>query len=118
MSFDPVAATATLIDSLGAEALAKSAAYTAGGHWILLWDLVVAALMTLLIVRLGVLGKAGARFENGRPNRRALVIGLCYFSVSWLLSLPWTVYAQWWRETSYGRTSQPLADFLVQGLVS
>ena len=118
MTFDPTAATATLIDSLGADALAKSAAYTAGGHWLLLWDLVVSALVTLLIVRLGVLEKAGARFENGRPNRRALVIGLCYFAVSWLLALPWTLYAQWWRELGYGRTSQPLPDFLVQGLLS
>jgi len=28
--------------------------------------------------------------------------------------VPWDVYADWWRERSYGRTSQPLLDFLGQ----
>jgi STE24 endopeptidase len=28
------------------------------------------------------------------------------------------VYAEWWRELGYGRTSQPLPDFLVQGAIS
>jgi len=36
MTFDPEAATRAYIDSLGAEALAKAAAYTAGNHWLLL----------------------------------------------------------------------------------
>ena len=35
-----------------------------------------------------------------------------------MLSLPWTIYAGWWRETSYGRTSQPLGDFLGQAALS
>ena len=38
----------------------------------------------------------------------ALVIGIVYFAVSWLIGLPWSLYAQWWRELGYGRTSQPL----------
>ena len=46
MAFDPVGATAQYIDSLGAPALAKAAAYTTGGHWLLLWNLVVTALVT------------------------------------------------------------------------
>ena len=39
MTFDPSAATAAYIDGLGPEALAKAAAYTSGGHWLLLWGL-------------------------------------------------------------------------------
>ena len=38
--------------------------------------------------------------------------------VSALLTLPWTIYASWWREKSYGRTSQPLGDFLGQGALA
>ena len=118
MTFDPIAATAALIDSIGAPALAKSAAYTVGGHWLLLWNLVVAALLALVVVRSGVLERLGARIGTGRPKRLAFVLGLTWFSLSWLLALPWTVYAEWWRETGYGRTSQPLPDFLVQGVIS
>ena len=118
MAFDPSAATAALIDSLGAPALAKSAAYTAGTHWLLLWNLVVTALVAFVVVRSGLLDRMAARLGPGRPNRVALAIGLAWFSLSWVLALPWTVYGEWWRELGYGRTSQPLGDFLVQGVIS
>jgi STE24 endopeptidase len=32
--------------------------------------------------------------------------------------LPWGVYEEWVRESAYGRTSQPLADFLTQDAIS
>ena len=35
-----------------------------------------------------------------------------------LVTLPWVLYEEWWRESSYGRTSQPLADFLGQAALS
>jgi STE24 endopeptidase len=38
--------------------------------------------------------------------------------VSFVLTLPWTVYADWWRERSYGRTSQPFGDWLGQLLLA
>jgi hypothetical protein len=37
MAFDAVSATNAYIDSLGTEALAQAAAYTAGNHWLILW---------------------------------------------------------------------------------
>ncbi len=46
MAFDPAAATAAYINSLGAPALAKAAAYTTGNEWILLWNLVVIGVVT------------------------------------------------------------------------
>ena len=41
-------------------------------------------------------------------NLRAFVIASVYFLVSAILTLPWTLYADYFRETIYGRTSQPL----------
>jgi STE24 endopeptidase len=43
-----------------------------------------------------------------------LTVGLVYFIVSAILTLPWSIYADWWREKSYGRTDQPLSDWLLQ----
>jgi STE24 endopeptidase len=34
------------------------------------------------------------------------------------LTLPWALYSDWWREKQYGRTSQPLADFLGQAALA
>ena len=114
MAFDPNAATATYIDSLGAAALEKAHAYTVGGHWLLLWGLVVAAIATWLIVRSGVLDKLDAKLGERRRVLRAFVVSGVYFLVSVVLSAPWTIYSGWWRERDYGRTTQPLGDFLGQ----
>ena len=112
MAFDPNAATARYIDSLGPAALHKAHDYTVGGHWMLLWGLLVSALVTWLIVRSGALDRLSARMAAKRRNLRAFVVSLVFFIVSAILSLPWAIYESWWREKSYDRTSQPLGDFL------
>ena len=118
MSFDPQAATAAYIDSLGPDALAKAAAYTTGGHWLLLWNLLVSALVAWLIVRSGILDRISPKLGARRFNLNAFVIAATYFLVANLISLPWTLYQEWWRELGYGRTSQPIGDFLGQSALS
>lgn len=118
MSFDPQAATAAYIDALGPDALAQAAAYTTGGHWLLLWNLLVSALVAWLVVRSGILDRISAKLGAHRLNLKAFVIAAVYFVVANLISLPWTLYQEWWRELGYGRTSQPIGDFLGQSALS
>jgi STE24 endopeptidase len=108
------AATARYIDSIGPAALQRARDYTAGNEWMLLWGLLVGALVAWLIVRSGILDRLDRAMARRRPNLRALAIGLIYLFVSTLLTLPWSLYAGYFRERSYGRTSQPLGDFLSQ----
>ena len=115
MKFDPSAATTRYIDSLGPAALQKAHDYTVGKEWMLLWALLVGALVTWLIVKSGILDKLAGKIAERRPNLRALMISLVFFLVSAALSLPWDLYANYFREKAYGRTSQPLGDFLMQG---
>ena len=112
------AATARYIDGLGAANLEKAAAYTHGNHWILLWNLVIAGLVTWLIVKSGLLDRIESRIGERRRGLRAFTVGLAYFLVSAVITLPWTIYEGWFRETSYGRTSQPIGDFLFQSALS
>lgn len=118
MAFDPAAETARYIDSLGPEALARAAAYTSGDHWMLLWGLLVTAIVTWIIVRWGILDRVAARLEKRGWALRTWLIAFSYFIVSAVLTLPWMLYSEYFREKSYGRTSQPLSDFLTQGGVS
>jgi STE24 endopeptidase len=118
MAFDPAAATAAYIDSLGAEALAKSAAYTAGNHWLMLWGLLVSAVATALVVRSRILERVAARLDRSGPNLRVFVVALACFLLLSLLTFPWEIYQNWWRELGYGRTSQPFGDFLGQSLIA
>jgi STE24 endopeptidase len=114
MTFDPNAATARYIDSLGPAALQKAHDYTIGREWMELWSLLVAALVTWLIVRSGILDKLETKIGERWKNARAFLVALVYFIVSTVLTLPWSFYADWWREKGYGRTSQPFSDWLLQ----
>lgn len=116
MTFNPAAETARYIDSLGPEALQKAADYTNASHWMLLWGLLVSALVTWIIVRSGILDKVSAKLESRASALRILLVSVTYFLVSAIISLPWGIYEEWGFEKSYGRTSQPLSDFLMQDL--
>jgi STE24 endopeptidase len=118
MAFDVNAATARYIDSLGPAALQKAHDYTLGKEWMLLWGLVVSAIVTWLIVRSGLLTRIETKLQRRGLALRAFVVGAIYLIVAAILTLPWSIYADWWREKSYGRTSQPLTDFLFQGGIS
>ena len=117
MTFNAQAATARYIDSIGAEELRKAADYTAGNHWLLLWGLVVSALVTWLVIRSGILDRIQTKMANRRIFTKALVVGAVFLPLSSLLSLPWDIYAGWWRERAYGLSSQPLGDYLLQGAI-
>jgi STE24 endopeptidase len=118
MTFDPQAATRAMIDGLGPAALARSQAYTTGGHWLMLGGLVVAAVVTAIIVRSRLLDRVDVRLARRRPVVRNFAVIALYFVVSALINLPWSIYTDWWRERSYGRTGQSLGDFLGQGAIS
>ena len=118
MSFDPVAATAAYIDSLGPEALEKAQAYTAGGHWLLLWGLLVSLVVTFLVMRSGLLLRLQRKIGPRRHNLAAFVVSTAALLLMSLLTLPWTLWTDYFRDKGYGRTSQPLADWMLQGSIS
>lgn len=118
MAFNPETATKAYIDGLGAEALAKAAAYTASSEWMILGGLIVTLVITVILVRLKLTDRIWAKLEGrGWALRTFLTVG-GFSLASTLLSLPWTIYSDWWHEKSYGLTSQPLGDFLSQGAIA
>lgn len=117
MAFNPEAATRAYIDGLGAEALAKSAAYTMDGHWMILWGLLVSALATFVIVRMGLTDLIWARLQKRGWALRTFLTGTGFFLVSAIITLPWGVWEEWGHERAYDRTQQPLADFLMQDAI-
>ena len=117
MSFDPAAATKAYIDALGSEALAKAADYTRGSEWLSFWGVVVAGLVTYLFVRLRILDRIDAKLGKRGFALRTFLVCAAFLLLSAIVTLPWDLYTGWWRETAYGRTSQPLADYLGQGAI-
>ena len=118
MTFDPAAATQAYIDTLSAAELQLARDYTAGNHWLILWGLLVSALVTWLIVRSGFLVRVEEELDHRAWILRALAVAAAFLIVDGLLSAPWSVYTDWWREGQYGLTEQPLGDWLTQQVIS
>ncbi|MEO8113566.1 MAG: M48 family metalloprotease [Phenylobacterium sp.] len=112
--FDPAAATAAYLAQLPPEAHAKAQAYTQGGHWLLLWGTLVGLVVAWLVLRSGVLVKTREGVERGRARPWLAVAAVVVVDaiVEGLLGLPWSVYAHWWREKTYGMTSQAFLGWL------
>lgn len=114
--FDPAAATAAYLATLPPEAHAKATAYTQGGHWLLLWGTLVGILVSWIVIRSGILVRTRAGVERVKPRPWLAVAAVVVVDsiVEGVLYIPWDVYARWWREKSYGLTSQALSGWLAQ----
>ncbi len=120
MSIDPAAETARWLATISPEDLERAVAYTRGGHWLLLWGALVSIVVAWIIIRTGVLSGIRDRLERRRkrPKLVSLAVGVVYLLMSFILTLPWSIYQGWWRETQYGLTEQPLSGWLGEAALS
>jgi STE24 endopeptidase len=118
--FDPDAATAAYMATISASAHAKATAYTQGGHWILLWNWIVSLLAAVLIIKSGLLPRLRNRLGGvrKRPNLTVFCCAVVFFVLDFMIELPWSVYVQWWRETSYALTTQSFMGWLGEEILS
>ena len=117
-AFDPQAATDAYLATLDPAMLEKARAFTLGNHWLILGGLVVSALVTWIIVRSGILDKVAARLEQRAWALRTFLVAIVFLIASTLISLPYSLYTEWWRLKQYGLSAQPLGDFLGQAAIS
>jgi STE24 endopeptidase len=118
-SFDPAAATAAYMATLSPAGHAKATAYTQGGHWLMLWGWLVAVTVAWLIIRSGVLVRTEIAMERKKPHLvlTSLAVAAIFVVMDFVLELPWAIYANWWREKSYGLTSQALSGWFSEQLI-
>lgn len=119
MSIDPAAETARWLATLSPEDTARAISYTQGGHWLLLWGAIVSIVVAWIIIRTGVLSGIRDRLERRRkrPKLVSLAVAVAYLLMSFVLTLPWSIYQGWWREKQYELTSQPLTGWLTEALI-
>ena len=118
--FDPAAATAAYLATMTPEQHERAVAYTQGGYWLMLGGFVVGLVVAWLIVRSNLLTGLRDRLNAGkpRPNVTALVVGLLFLLLNFVLSLPWSIYANWHREKAYGLNNQTLAEWLGEAAIA
>ena len=105
--FDAEAATRAYLATLQGPARAMSDAYFEGGYWLPLWGTLVSLLVYGAMLRFGWSARWSnwsKRVTNG-PVRQSALYALPFVVVGTLLSLPWTIYTGFIRETQYGLTN-------------
>ncbi len=120
IGFDVAAATAHYLQTIDPVREARAVAYTQGSHWLTLWGWLVKILVDMAILRSALLVRLrdGVQRAKPRPNLTAFMCVGAFVLTAWLLQLPWTIYAGWARERSYGLASQALAGWVVQEFVA
>ncbi|WP_298160450.1 M48 family metalloprotease [Brevundimonas sp.] len=118
-TLDPAAETARYLATLSPEETARAIAYTQGGHWLILGGFLVAIAVALILVKTGLLVAIRSSLERRRrrPKLASFVVGLVYLALSWVLTLPWEMYASWYREKHYGLTEQSLVGWLTEAAI-
>lgn len=114
-NFDVDTATRAYLDTLQGAARARSDAYFEGGYWLILWGALVSVLSDWVLLRFRLAARMRDLAER-RFRRRAAVTwltALCYVAAGTLISLPWTIYADFLRERHYGLMNQSFDGWLA-----
>ena len=111
---DPAIATQRFMDRLQGEARTRSDAYTEGGYWLLLWDLLYGLTVAWLLLsrRISLRIREFAERRTNRRNLQTLIYALVYVLLTALLTFPMTFYEGFYREHQYGLSNLSFMDWL------
>jgi STE24 endopeptidase len=113
-AFDPAAATRAYLDTVPADAHARSDAYFEGGYWLILVGFLATAAISVLLLHFGWSAKMRDRARRISPARfvQSLVYWLQYLLVTTVLGFPLAVYTDFVREHSYGLSNMTFGAWL------
>jgi len=107
-NFNAEAATDAYLAEIPAEKRAKSDAYFEGGYWLILWDFLYGAVVSVLLLNLrwsAAMRNLAERVTRFKPLQTWLY-WLQYALLTFILIFPLTVYEGYTRERKYGLATQ------------
>jgi STE24 endopeptidase len=118
-SLDPAAATRAWLDSVPQDKREKSDAYFEGGYWLILWNYLLVAGISILLLSSRI--SARLRDFSQRLTRYETLQVACY-AVPYLLlvfvvSFPLNVYEHFFREHQYGLATQSFPAWFREQLI-
>ena len=117
--FDPALATRAWLDSMPAEKRAKSDAYFEGTYWLILWNFLLGAAISLLL--LGTRLSARLRdFAQGITRFKAVHVMLYmipYLLIMSALTFPLNVYENFFRQHQYGLATQTFGPWFGEQML-
>lgn len=117
--FDVARATDAYVATIPAAEREKSDAYFEGGYWIDAWGVLITVLIAWLLLgtRLSARLRDFSERRTRRPFRQVLLYGIAFLLVLFVLTLPWALYTDYFREHQYGLSNQTLGEFMVEWLI-
>ena len=116
---DPAAATRAWLDTIPAEKRAKSDAYFEGGYWLILWNFLLGAAISLFLLGSGLSARLRDFVERTTRFRwlRPALYAVPYVLIVSALSFPLAVYAEYFREHAYGLSTQTFGPWFREQLI-
>ena len=116
--FDPETATRAYLATLGPEQRARSDSYFEGGNWLILWDFLYGAAISILLLwaRLSARMRALAELIARRKPLATWLYWAQYSIALFVLGFPLAVYEGFVREHQYGLSNQTFAAWLIDGV--
>src|SRR6184192_167111 len=119
-AFDPGAATQAWLDTVPADKRTKSDAYFEGGYWLILWNFLLVAVISLFLLasrisaRLRDFAERAARFK---PLQVTLYV-IPYLLLMYVLSFPLNLYEHFYREHQYQLATQSFVPWFREQLIA
>ena len=113
-SFDPAAATQAWLDTVPADKREKSDAYFEGGYWLILWNFLLSASISVFLLasrtssKLRDLAEKITRFKT----LQVILYSIPFTVITLLISFPLELYQNYFREHAYGLSAQPFGSWL------
>jgi Zn-dependent protease with chaperone function len=117
---DPAVATQAWLDSVPQDKREKSDAYFEGGYWLLLWNYLVAAGISIFLLSSRI--SARLRGLSERLTRYKTLQVVCYSApyllLVYLVSFPLNIYEHFFREHQYGFATQSFPAWFREQLIA
>ena len=118
-TFDPVKATNAWLKTVPVEQRAKADAYFEGGYWLLLWNFLVGAAISIFLLssRFSAQLRDFAERVTGSKTLQVAIYAIGYILVVAVLSFPLAFYHQFIREHQYGFATQTFGPWFLEQLI-
>jgi STE24 endopeptidase len=117
--FDPAGATQAWLDSVPRNQREKSDAYFEGGYWLILWNFLLTAAISIFVLA----SRFSARLRDFSErvtkikNFQVACYAILYLLFVYALSFPLNLYENFFREHQYGLATQSFAQWFREQLL-
>jgi STE24 endopeptidase len=117
--FDPAAATQAWLDSVPRNQREKSDVYFEGGYWLILWNFLLTAAISVFLLASRLSGRLRDFSERIAKIRHLQVAcyAILYLLLVYSLSFPLNLYQNFFREHQYGLATQSFLPWFREQLL-